>query len=224
MQIPAGWLVDHFDVKWVFAAGFLLWSTATAIPGILHGFAALIVIRIVLGVGESVAFLLTARFLAPTSQRAAVSRSAIMAGLGWDLPSVFSLAVTWLRALAGGLSSWSWPRCAVVAGSWLAWMRVVRALPRRPMSHGGDSRYPRQRSAGRRDGSAQRTLYFLVTWLSYLMRGRHLSMIRWRGRRTDFSWLRFQESSSESSRTSGSPRILYDAECERQYSAWPDPA
>ena len=42
MQIPAGWLVDRFDVKWVFAAGFFLWSAATAITGFLHGFAALI--------------------------------------------------------------------------------------------------------------------------------------------------------------------------------------
>ena len=56
MQIPAGWLVDHFDVKWVFAAGFFIWSTATAATGMLHGFAALIAVRVILGVGESVAF------------------------------------------------------------------------------------------------------------------------------------------------------------------------
>ena len=49
MQIPAGWLVDRFDVKWVFAAGFFIWSAATAITGILHGFAALLTIRVVLG-------------------------------------------------------------------------------------------------------------------------------------------------------------------------------
>src|SRR5271166_2988978 len=36
MQMPAGWLVDHFDVKWVFAAGFFLWSAATAVTGTLH--------------------------------------------------------------------------------------------------------------------------------------------------------------------------------------------
>src|ERR1700678_1721734 len=46
LQIPAGWLVDRFDVKWVFAAGFFVWSTATAVTGFLHGFAAWIVIRI----------------------------------------------------------------------------------------------------------------------------------------------------------------------------------
>src|SRR5271165_3788498 len=56
MQMPAGWLVDHFDVKWVFAAGFFLWSAATAVTGTLHGFAALIAVRVVLGIGESVAF------------------------------------------------------------------------------------------------------------------------------------------------------------------------
>ena len=38
MQIPAGWLADHLDVKWVFAAGFFIWSTATAVTGMLHGF------------------------------------------------------------------------------------------------------------------------------------------------------------------------------------------
>ncbi|MGZ4842265.1 MAG: MFS transporter, partial [Candidatus Angelobacter sp.] len=56
MQIPAGWLADRFDVKWVFAAGFFLWSSATAVTGLLHGFAALMVIRVILGLGESVAF------------------------------------------------------------------------------------------------------------------------------------------------------------------------
>src|SRR5579863_3521511 len=56
MQIPAGWLVDRFDVKWVFAAGFFVWSASTAITALLHGFAALLVIRIILGFGESVAF------------------------------------------------------------------------------------------------------------------------------------------------------------------------
>ena len=56
MQMPAGWLVDRFDVKWVFAIGFFIWSSATAITGILHGFAALLTIRVVLRLGESIAF------------------------------------------------------------------------------------------------------------------------------------------------------------------------
>jgi MFS family permease len=84
MQIPAGWLVDRFDVKWVFAAGFFLWSTATAVTGILHGFAALIVIRIILGVGESVAFPSYCKILGThfTEGRRGFANAAIMAGLG----------------------------------------------------------------------------------------------------------------------------------------------
>src|SRR5690349_10679066 len=56
LQLVAGWLVDHLDVKWVFAAGFLVWSAATAITGFTHTFAMLLVIRVVLGMGESVAY------------------------------------------------------------------------------------------------------------------------------------------------------------------------
>jgi MFS family permease len=56
LQLPAGWLVDRFEVKWVFAGGFFIWSAATAVTGLLHTFAALLAVRIVLGVGESVAY------------------------------------------------------------------------------------------------------------------------------------------------------------------------
>src|SRR2546422_7109494 len=52
-QLLSGWLVDHFDVKWVFAAGFLLWSSATAVTGIVRSLALLLAVRVILGIGES---------------------------------------------------------------------------------------------------------------------------------------------------------------------------
>src|SRR5271170_1720986 len=55
-QMVSGWLVDRFDVGWVIAAGFFLWSAATSVTGIAHGFAALIAVRLVVGASESVAF------------------------------------------------------------------------------------------------------------------------------------------------------------------------
>src|SRR6201997_2222223 len=55
-QILSGWLVDHWNVKWVFAAGFFLWSTATAVTGLVHSLVALLLVRVVLGIGESVAY------------------------------------------------------------------------------------------------------------------------------------------------------------------------
>jgi sugar phosphate permease len=56
MQPIAGWLADRFDVKWVFAVGFFAWSAATALTGVIHAFAALLVMRVLLGIGESVAY------------------------------------------------------------------------------------------------------------------------------------------------------------------------
>ena len=55
-QVVSGWLVDHFDVKWVMAAGFFLWSAATAVTGMVNGFVLLLIARLVLGAGESVAY------------------------------------------------------------------------------------------------------------------------------------------------------------------------
>jgi len=62
-QLAAGWLVDRFDVKWLYAAGFLLWSAATILMGFSTGFAMFLVLRLILGVGESVAFPATSRML-----------------------------------------------------------------------------------------------------------------------------------------------------------------
>ena len=55
-QIPAGLLVDRFDVSWVLALGFAIWSGATAITGAMHAFASLLFVRLILGVGEAVAY------------------------------------------------------------------------------------------------------------------------------------------------------------------------
>jgi MFS family permease len=51
-----GWAVDRFEVNRVLAAGFLLWSLATIATGFVAGFVSLLVVRLFLGVGESVAF------------------------------------------------------------------------------------------------------------------------------------------------------------------------
>ena len=54
MQFVSGWLVDRFEVNWVMAAGFLVWSLATSATGLVRGFTMLLGMRLMLGVGESV--------------------------------------------------------------------------------------------------------------------------------------------------------------------------
>ncbi len=63
-QLLAGWLVDRYNVYWVFAAGFLLWSGATGATGFIAGFAALFAARLVLGIGEAVAYPAYSKMLA----------------------------------------------------------------------------------------------------------------------------------------------------------------
>ena len=60
----AGLLVDRFHVGWIYAAGYFLWSAATAGTGMSRGFAALFAMRLLLGTGESVAYPAYSRILA----------------------------------------------------------------------------------------------------------------------------------------------------------------
>ena len=54
MQVPVGMLADRWNVRWLYAGAFALWSVAGGLTGTVGGLATLILVRIVLGVGESI--------------------------------------------------------------------------------------------------------------------------------------------------------------------------
>lgn len=54
LQIPAGWVVDRYGVKWPYALGFLFWCMASAGTAFVSSVAQLIALRILVGIGESV--------------------------------------------------------------------------------------------------------------------------------------------------------------------------
>ena len=54
LQIPAGWVVDRYGVKWPYALSFLFWCVASAGTALAGSVAQLIALRILLGMGESV--------------------------------------------------------------------------------------------------------------------------------------------------------------------------
>ena len=56
MQLVIGALVDRYDAGKILVAGFAVWSLATVLTGFAHGFTALLLVRLLLGLGESVAF------------------------------------------------------------------------------------------------------------------------------------------------------------------------
>jgi MFS transporter, ACS family, D-galactonate transporter len=55
MQIPAGWVVDRYGLKWTYAGAFLIWSLASAATGLASSFGAILCFRLLLGVGEAAA-------------------------------------------------------------------------------------------------------------------------------------------------------------------------
>lgn len=183
MQIPVGWLVDRFDVRWVFALGFFVWSVATATTGVLHGFVALLIIRVVLGLGESVAFPSYSKILGShfKEQRRGFANAVLMSGLALG-PAV--------GVLVGGsaVARFGWRPFFVALGVagflwlplWWFWRPPRAATMQAGKSPAGYLDILRQRSAwGTCIGQAAINyyLYFLVTWLPfYLLRARHLSL------------------------------------------------
>jgi ACS family glucarate transporter-like MFS transporter len=64
MQMPSGWLVDRFGVRRTYAISFIFWSLMSVLTGLANGLAALILLRVLLGVGQAVAFPASSRAVA----------------------------------------------------------------------------------------------------------------------------------------------------------------
>lgn len=54
-MIPAGFLVDRFGIRVTYLAGLGLWSVASTLVGFAENFWQLILLRVLLGLGESIA-------------------------------------------------------------------------------------------------------------------------------------------------------------------------
>ena len=183
-QLVSGWLVDRFEVGWVMAAGFFLWSAATTATGMVHGFALLLAARLVLGVGESVSFPACSKILArffPEEQRG-LANSVVV--IGFASGPAFSM---FLGGMA--MARFGWRPFFVVVGvlslvwllPWSVWMprgaTVTRGLAVDSISA---REILRQRSAwGTFAGlfCTNYLSYFLLTWMPFfLVRERNLSL------------------------------------------------
>src|SRR5215472_13981159 len=54
MQIPIGWCADRFNLRWLYAGAFTIWSFAQGLAGLARSLTALLSFRILLGIGESI--------------------------------------------------------------------------------------------------------------------------------------------------------------------------
>jgi len=61
MQMPTGWLADRFGVRRTYGLGFAFWSLTTILTGVTKNLAGLILARVSVGLGQSIAFPASAR-------------------------------------------------------------------------------------------------------------------------------------------------------------------
>jgi len=54
MQIPVGWAVDRANLRWLYSGAFAVWSLACGFTGFATTLGALLAMRVVLGIGESI--------------------------------------------------------------------------------------------------------------------------------------------------------------------------
>ena len=64
LQMPMGWLVDRYGVKWPYAVCFLLWCLLAAGTAMVTALSALIMMRLLIGAAESVVIPATYRYFA----------------------------------------------------------------------------------------------------------------------------------------------------------------
>jgi MFS family permease len=187
LQFVGGWLVDRVEATFVLAGGYLVWSVATAATGLAQGFVMLLLVRLMLGIGESVAFPASSKILARylPEQFRGFANGAIMAGMKAG-PAVGTLGAGSLMAKYGwrpvflviGLASLVW------LPAWAAWrprgQGLATSLTASAPRISSMLSILRQRSFwGVSAGhfSHNYLLYFMLTWLPfYLVHERHLSM------------------------------------------------
>ena len=123
-QLPAGALADRFGGKLILGLGAALWSLSTLLTGFVEGFAGLLVLRLLLGMGESVAFTASSKIIAGNVPRERIGLANGVIGFGYLVgPAV--------GTLAGGLlmAQWGWRAVFILFGLLsLLWLGITAAV------------------------------------------------------------------------------------------------
>ena len=184
LQFVVGSLVDRFNVNVVMALGLLVWSLSTAATGLTTGFATMLAMRLLLGVGESVMFPSASKLCAQhlPEHRRGFANALLIASIRWGSA---------LGTFGGGLfmARYGWRNTFFALGLagllWLpAWQRWKPGPPTMPekLVAGKPSiaailRQPSFWGAAMGHCCANYLLYFLISWLPYyLIHERNLSM------------------------------------------------
>jgi MFS family permease len=118
LQMPMGWLVDRYGVKWPYALCFVLWCVAAAATGIVTTLSALILVRLLIGVAEAVVVPATYRYLANNFDETRKGTALGIYSIGGKMgPALGAPVAAWLIAVS------SWKAMFIVTGlAGLIWL------------------------------------------------------------------------------------------------------
>ena len=183
MQVPIGWLSDRLNLRWLYAACFALWSITSGLSGLAGSLTALLCLRVLLGVGESVylpgGMKLVSILFEPRNRGLAsgLINCGTRAGLAFGAPLIAAIVV-----------AFSWRSAFFLLGfTSLIWLIPwIASFPR-----GANTAVLQTAVSSKERGTISRELlgvcvanigygyyfYLLVTWLpTYLVQIRHLDL------------------------------------------------
>jgi len=179
LQPVVGWLADRFGARRVLALGLTLWACATMGVGLVHSFAALLTLRLLLGVGESVGFPSVSKLLATVVPVRSLGFANGIVAFGYLFgPAVGSLVGGLLMARYGWRSAF-WVFGALSLLWLLPWLRV--RIPARPAAAAAGEGPPLRALLKRRElwgtslglFSVNYAFFFTLTWLPFYVVHEH---------------------------------------------------
>ena len=182
---PVGWLGERFGAHRVLGAGVAIWSASTLLTGFAGGFVSLLLLRLLLGLGESAGFPCSSKLVAVAVKPAGIGTANGMMAFGYLIGPALGTVIGGLLMsyigwrpvfmLFGVLSLlWLWPWSRV---------RVAESAPRSLEEQQAVPSFPqilRERGlwgASLGHFAANYNFYFILAWLPlYLVKVRGFSM------------------------------------------------
>ena len=126
MQLPMGWVVDRYGVKWPYTICFFVWCLATALTGLVTALFGLILMRLLVGAAEAIVIPASYRWIGNNMGENHKGLAAGILSMGGKFgPAIGAPVAAWL------IVSYSWKWMFVLTGLlgllWLVpWILSVR--------------------------------------------------------------------------------------------------
>jgi len=191
-MVPAGWLGERYGAHRVLAAGIVIWSLSTLLTGFATGFWSLLLLRFMLGVGESAGFPCASQLFASQLRLAQIDMANGILSFSYLVgPAIGTVLGGWLMPLYGwravfilfGALSivWLWPIARLRLRA-RASTTIEASTPIEARSTDGPTfaQILQQRGlwgASLGHFASNYNFYFILAWLpDYLVRERGFSM------------------------------------------------